>query len=110
MSRTFRHTNKDIKIMRGHVISYYFNCGWSSDERRAKRIKGGAVMCEKNEDTYGKYLRGLYTSGVPRKYRKLHNKIQKRKMEEEMNLKIRQERFDEIYCNSYVSNAGWYYY
>jgi len=110
MSRTYRHTSKNNKVIRGHVISYYFDCCWHSTERRVERFKGGAIMDEDNKSKYQKYLHGHYKTGVPRKYRKHHNRLQKTKMNADMNRKIREERYDEIGGEKYVCNAGWYYY
>lgn len=110
MSRTFRHTNKDSKVMRGFIVSFYFDAGWNSDERSAKRIKGGASMEEGKKERYQKYLRGTYKTGIPRRYRKLYNSYQKTKMKEDMKRKLREERYDEIGGEKFISNAGWFYY
>lgn len=110
MSRTFRNSNKDSKVLNKRTVSYWFDDSYDISTRKADRIKGNAVIEDDERNVLINVLTGKFSQGVPRAYRKMYNNKQKSKMKEELSRKVREERFDEVYCGKYIKNAGYYYF
>lgn len=109
MARTFKHTNKGKKRLKGFIVSYMFDVNWNNKERKANKVKGGAIV-EGNEDLFNKIISGSYTKGIPKRYRKFYNKKQKLKIDRDLSKKFREDKLDEVELANYVKNAGYYYY
>lgn len=114
MSRTYRHTKKNSKVIKGFVVghlNYFYEGDFEQKDkfRNPKKEKEGIILCG-NERFHKKLLNGHYNYGIPKSFRQPIKRSVKRKMKQEIERHINNFTEEEIGAVRFIKNAGLQYY
>lgn len=110
MSRSYKLTHSGSKVLTPYAVSRHFSFTWFKDEERQKiKEKGGAIVKDE-ERLFVNVISGHFSEGIPKVYRKIHNREQKCKMKQKFLRQLRDGDFESIGGDNYIKNAGRFYY
>lgn len=109
MSKSYKNTYGGTKVLKPYAVSRLFSFSFYLEERQKVKAKGGAIL-EGEEELFMNVVNGHFKQGIPKSYRKVHNREQKCKMKQKFLRQVRDGDFESIGGDKYIKNAGHFYY
>lgn len=107
MSRTYRHTNGNKKVLKGTVISN-FDDSYDRSVRGVKKMKNG--VSTEDHEYFIATVHGHFGYSVPKSFRKHLKKKRRNKQKQELIKAFIKDDYDNVGNIRDVKNARWEYF